>query len=124
MIRKPGIVLLTIFLLAPCAHSETFRELKLQPKAKSAHSLADRVNQKLMDLTRSLDLSPEQVAKIKSILLKAQQDTSRILTEAKKAVIDALVKANDEIALTLDKGQKKSFDRLRKKYERPPKIQE
>lgn len=112
-----------VFFAAP-VHAETYHEFKLQPRHQSVTRKADLLQLRITELSRALNLSIEQVAKVKEVLLKSQEETGKVYKEAKESARNIKVKANDEIALVLNDAQKAQFRKIRKKYETVPRIEE
>jgi hypothetical protein len=126
-VTKNKILLIAIFtaVITSSLYAEDYREFKLQPRQQTVHHASyDRVQLRLNELSRELNLSPEQASKAKTVLLKSQEESAQALKEAKEKVRNSRVKANDEISALLDNQQKAKFSRLRKKHETVPKTEE
>jgi hypothetical protein len=125
MAARVSIVLITVIFIAVMPlYAETYREFKLQPRQQSAQQKANRLQVTVSELSRQLNLSAEQAAKVKEILLKSQEETGRVYKEAKESARGLKVKANDEIAVLLNDAQKAQFKKIRKKHETVLRIEE
>lgn len=125
MSKRVWVLLITGIIIAVMpVYAETYREFKLQPRQQSAAHKADRLQARINELSLQLNLSAEQVAKVKNLLLKSQEETGRVYKEAKESVRNLKVKANDEIILLLNDAQKAQFKKIRKKHETVPRIEE
>lgn len=84
----------------------------------------DVVKARLNELTKDLNLTPEQQAKIKDIFIKSKQETKKVLEEAKAKVKEIKVESHEEIKALLTEEQKQKFQEIRKKHETAPKVEE
>jgi len=104
------VVIATFVLVVPCAFAQT-KEHKTPPKPPMMRPRVDRIQLRVDRLTQELNLTADQQAKVKEILTKSEEESKKILDEARQRTQEVRNKANNEIADILTPEQKAKFHR-------------
>ena len=92
-------------------------QIQQQPQAAQA---GDKIQAKVVKLTKELNLTAEQQVKIKEMLQKSTEEIRAILQATKEQTKEIRVKAHDEVMNLLTPEQKDKFKVTRKKHEAAP----
>ncbi|MDD5595929.1 MAG: hypothetical protein PHY94_06790 [Candidatus Omnitrophica bacterium] len=92
---------------------------QIQQQPETAQG-GDKIQARVDQLTKELNLTVEQQTKIKEILTKATEEIRVILQSTKEQTKELRIKAHDEIMNLLTQEQKDKFKVTRKKHEATP----
>ncbi|MDD2752058.1 MAG: hypothetical protein PHN59_02910 [Candidatus Omnitrophica bacterium] len=87
------------------------------PEQQPETQRVDKIQNRVDELTKELDLTLEQQTKVKEVLEKATQEIKTLLQATKDKAKEIRVKAHDEIMSLLTTQQQAKFQVTRKKNE-------
>ncbi len=93
---------------------------QIQQQPPQAAQAGDKIQAKVDQLTKELNLTAEQQVKIKEMLQKSTEEIRAILQATKEQTKEIRVKAHDEVMNLLTPEQKDKFKVTRKKHEAAP----
>jgi Spy/CpxP family protein refolding chaperone len=115
-------VLVSLVLMPSLIFAEEMQANK--PMKQVLKSRAEQAKEWLNQLNSKLQLTPEQQAKAKDILVKTLDEIKNILLDAKAKIINARVNANNQIKALLTPEQQNIFKGMRKQSETAPEVAE